>query len=57
MSNGLDQDQDQHSVGPDLGPNCLQRQVAASEERVNYYVSSAVERKRRKYRKGRKQVK
>ena len=24
MSNGLDPDQDQHSVGPDLGPNCLQ---------------------------------
>ena len=25
MSNHLDPDQDQHSVGPDLGPNCLQR--------------------------------
>ena len=25
MSNGLDADQDQQSVGPDLGPNCLQR--------------------------------
>ena len=25
MSNGLDPDQDQRSVGPDLGPNCLQR--------------------------------
>ena len=24
MSNGLDQDQDRHIVGPDLGPNCLQ---------------------------------
>ena len=24
VSNGLDPDQDQHSVGPDLGPNCLQ---------------------------------
>ena len=23
--NGLDPDQDQHSVGTDLGPNCLQR--------------------------------
>ena len=22
---GLDQDQDRHSLGPDLGPNCLQR--------------------------------
>ena len=25
MSNGLDPDQDRHFVGPDLGPNCLQR--------------------------------
>ena len=25
VSNGWDPDQDQHSVGPDLGPNCLQR--------------------------------
>ena len=25
MSNNLDLYQDQHSVGPDLGPNCLQR--------------------------------
>ena len=25
MSNGLDPGQDRHSVGPDLGPNCLQR--------------------------------
>ena len=25
MSNNLDPDQDRHSVGPDLGPNCLQR--------------------------------
>ena len=24
MSNNLDPDQDRHSVGPDLGPNCLQ---------------------------------
>ena len=24
-SNGLDPDQDQQSVGPDLGPNCFQR--------------------------------
>ena len=28
MSNSLDPDQDQHSVGPDLSPNCLQRLVA-----------------------------
>ena len=25
MSNGLDPDQERHSVAPDLGPNCLQR--------------------------------
>ena len=25
MSKCLDPDQDRHSVGPDLGPNCLQR--------------------------------
>ena len=25
VSNSFDQDQAQHSVGPDLGPNCLQR--------------------------------
>ena len=25
VSNGLDPDQDRRSVGPDLGPNCLQR--------------------------------
>ena len=24
-SNSLDPDRDRHSVGPDLGPNCLQR--------------------------------
>ena len=28
VSNSLDPDQDQHSVGPDLGPNCLQRLFA-----------------------------
>ena len=27
-SNSFDPDQDQHSVGPDLGPNCLQRSSA-----------------------------
>ena len=41
MSNGLDPDQDRHSVGPDLGPDYLQRLsagdfVTASKERVNY---------------------
>ena len=39
VSNGLDPDQDRHSVGPDLVPNCLQRlsaddKVATSKERV-----------------------
>ena len=31
MSNGLDPDQDQHLVSPDLGPNCLQRLSADKE--------------------------
>ena len=40
MSNSLDPDQDRQNVGPDLGPNCLQRlsadeKVAASKERVD----------------------
>ena len=40
MSNGLDPDQDRHSVSPDLSPNCLQNCyqqmtiVAASKEIV-----------------------
>ena len=33
MSNGLDPDQDRHSVGPDLGPNCLQRLSADDKSR------------------------
>ena len=44
VSNSLDPDQDQHSVGPDLGPNCLQRlsaddKVAASKERIKFLLS------------------
>ena len=41
MSNALDPDQDRHSVGPDLGTNCLDRlsadggEAVASNERVN----------------------
>ena len=31
VSNCLDPDQDRHSVGPDLGPNCLQRLSADDE--------------------------
>ena len=39
MSNGLIPDQDRCFVGPDLGPNCLQRlsevdKVTTSKERV-----------------------
>ena len=35
--NSLDPDQDQHFVGPDLGPNCLQSLSAddTSRQRVN----------------------
>ena len=33
ISNRLDPDQDQHFVGPDLVPNCLER-LKASKERV-----------------------
>ena len=29
VANSLDPDQDRHFVGPDLGPNCLQRLSAA----------------------------
>ena len=41
VSNNLDPDQAQHFVGPDLGPNCLQRlvadkKVAPSGQRVKY---------------------
>ena len=32
VSNGLDPDQDRHFVGPDLGPNCLQR-LSADEKK------------------------
>ena len=38
MSNSLDQDLAQHFVGPDLGPNCLQRLSAdnISSQRVKF---------------------
>ena len=32
VSNSLDPDQNQHSVDPDLGPNCLQR-LSADDKR------------------------
>ena len=35
MSNSLDPDQDRHSVGPDLGPNCLQR-LSADDTKKGY---------------------
>ena len=34
VSNGLDPDQDRHFVGPDLGPNCLQRLSADKSHRL-----------------------
>ena len=33
VSNSLDPDQDRRSVGPDLGPNCLQRVSADNNSR------------------------
>ena len=33
VSNGLDPDQDRQNVGPDLGPNCLQRLSADNKSR------------------------
>ena len=43
MSNGLDPDQDRHTVGSDLGPNCLQRFSAdvkhhSSKEELTLYL-------------------
>ena len=32
MSNGLDPDQDRHSVGPDLGPNCFANVVSRRQK-------------------------
>ena len=41
VSNSLDPDKDRRYVGPDLGPNCLQRLLAdnKSKERVNVQVN------------------
>ena len=38
MSNGLDQDQAQHFVGPDLSPNCLQRLSADGKSPLHVHV-------------------
>ena len=35
VSNSLDPDQDRHNVGPDLGPNCLQRLSADDKSRFS----------------------
>ena len=32
LSNGLDPDQDGHSVGPDLGPNCLKKVISRRQK-------------------------
>ena len=38
MSNGSDPDQDRHSVGLDLGPNCLRTtQVLVSKGTVHFF--------------------
>ena len=34
VSNCLDPDQDRHSVGPDLGPNCLQIKVISRPQKL-----------------------
>ena len=47
VSNGLDPDQDRRSVGPDLGPNCLQKLSAddksplARKELIRSYVTES----------------
>ena len=38
VSNNLDSDQDGHSVGPNLGPNCLQRLSAEDIIYVSFEV-------------------
>ena len=42
MSSGLDPDQDLQNVGPDLGPNCLQRLTADDRSRRQQGKSEAV---------------
>ena len=38
MSNSLNTDQDPHTVGPDLCPNCLQRLSAKDDKSTHYYM-------------------
>ena len=44
VSNSLDPDQGQHFVGPDLGPNCLQRLLADDTRRQRFNWSLTVVR-------------
>ena len=39
MSNSLDPNQAQHFVGPDLGPNCLQRLSADDMQVENFNIN------------------
>ena len=36
VSNGLDPDQDRHSVSPDLGSNCVQRLSADDKRKIQF---------------------
>ena len=47
MSNSLDPDQARHFVGPDLGPNCLQRLSTDGTNRQILYAFSEAGRKPR----------
>ena len=47
LSNSLDSDQARHSIGPDLGPNCLQRLSADDTSRqsvkcVGFFLSNTI---------------
>ena len=48
MSNSLDRDQARHSVGPDLGPNCLQR--LSSDDKIRFKEIRSILYRPRKYR-------
>ena len=39
MANGLHQDQDRYSIGPDLGPNCLQSLPADNKSHQLKYMN------------------
>ena len=47
MSNSLDPDQARHFVGPDLGPNCLQR-LSADGTNVDCSLIGPVKQKKKK---------